>query len=56
LKGRPELIGIDAVDPVLLGQQATLAELVRTIKNLVQKFIDLQPGFDAPARHPDDPV
>lgn len=52
----PELIGIGAVDPVLQGEAAALAEVERAVRTLGLAGIDLEPGFGVPARHPDDPV
>lgn len=54
--GHPELIGIGAVDPVLQGIEAALAEVERAVRSLGLAGIDLEPGFGEPARHPDDPV
>lgn len=54
--GHQELIGIGSVDPALLGEAAALAEVERAIGQLGLAGIDLEPGFGAPARHPDDPV
>lgn len=56
VKGHDELLGIAGVDPVLQGEQTALAEIERAIKVLGLSGIDLEPGFGAPARHPDDPV
>ena len=52
----PLLEGIGSVDPALLGRQTALDEAERAILTLGLKGIDLEPGFGAPARHPDDPV
>ncbi|MCI3205913.1 MULTISPECIES: amidohydrolase family protein [Pandoraea] len=52
----PELIGIGAVDPVLQGEAAALAEIERVVGELGLAGIDIEPGFGEPARHPDDPV
>ncbi|GAA5231611.1 amidohydrolase family protein [Verticiella sediminum] len=52
----PLLLGIGAVDPALQGTDAALAEAARAIDTLGLAGIDLEPGFGAPARHPDDPV
>ena len=54
--GHDELLGIAGVDPVLQGEQTALDEIERAIKVLGLSGIDLEPGFGAPARHPDDPV
>lgn len=56
VQGHPELIGIGAVDPALQGTEAALAEVERAVHTLGLAGIDLEPGFGAPARHPDDPV
>ena len=56
VNGHPELIGIGSVDPALLGEQATLEEIDRAIGTLGLAGIDIEPGFGAPARHPDDPI
>lgn len=50
-----ELIGVGAVDPDLLGS-GTLAEVDRVVQQLGLAGVNLEPGFGAPARHPDDPV
>ena len=52
--GHPELIGIGAVDPVLQRERAALAEVQRAVSVLGLSGIDLEPGFGAPPRHPDD--
>ncbi len=52
----PELIGIGAVDPVLQGEAAALAEIERVVGKLGLAGIDIEPGFGEPPRHPDDPV
>ena len=54
--GHEELLGIAGIDPVLQGEQAALAEMERAVRVLGLRGIDLEPGFGAPARHPDDPV
>jgi predicted TIM-barrel fold metal-dependent hydrolase len=54
--GHPELIGIGAVDPVLQGEAAALAEIDRLVQVLGLSGIDIEPGFGAPPRYPDDPV
>lgn len=51
----PRLVGIGAVDPDLLGD-ATLDEVDRIVNALGLAGVNLEPGFAAPARHPDDPV
>jgi uncharacterized protein len=56
VNGHPELLGIGAVDPVLQGQDAALAEVERAVRELKLSGIDLEPGFGEPPRHPDDPV
>lgn len=56
VNGHDELLGIAGVDPVLQGEQTALAEIERAIKVLGLSGIDIEPGFGAPARHPDDPV
>ena len=56
VQGHPELIGIGAVDPALQGTEVALAEVERAVRTLGLAGIDLEPGFGAPARHPDDPV
>jgi len=50
------LLGIGAVDPDILGAQATLDEIDRAIKTLGLRGINLEPGFGAPPRFPDDPI
>ena len=52
----PELIGIGSVDPAVQGEAAALAEVQRAIQVLGLSGIDLEPGFGAPPRHPDDLV
>jgi predicted TIM-barrel fold metal-dependent hydrolase len=54
--GHDELIGIGAVDPVLQGEPAALAEVERAVKSLGLAGIDLESGFGEPARFADDPV
>lgn len=54
--GHDELIGIGAVDPVLQGEAAALAEVERAVKRLGLAGIDLEPGFGEPARFADDPA
>lgn len=51
----PRLVGIGAVDPDLLGA-ATLDEVDRIVNVLGLAGVNLELGFAAPARHPDDPV
>ncbi|SDV48995.1 amidohydrolase family protein [Chitinasiproducens palmae] len=51
-----ELIGIGAVDPALQGESAALAEAERAVRTLGLAGIDIEPGFGAPPRLPDDPV
>lgn len=55
VKNDDVLIGIGAVDPDLLGQ-GTLPEVNRVIEQLGLAGVNLEPGFGAPARHPDDPI
>lgn len=50
------LTGIGAVDPVILGPEAAIAEAARAVRDLGLRGIDIEPGFGAPPRHPDDPV
>lgn len=54
--GHEQLIGIGAVDPVLLGEAGALAEVERAVKTLGLAGIDLEPGFAEPARYADDAV
>lgn len=56
VSGRAELIGIGSVDPVLLGERAAIEEIERATGQLGLKGIDIEPGFGAPPRHPDDRV
>ncbi|MDR2032135.1 MAG: amidohydrolase family protein [Azoarcus sp.] len=56
VQGHDKLIGIGAVDPVLQGAEAAVAEAERVLRDLHLAGIDLEPGFGEPARHPDDPV
>ncbi|WP_454914933.1 amidohydrolase family protein [Xanthobacter sediminis] len=56
VSGAPELIGIGAVDPVLQGERGAIEEIERATGPLGLKGIDIEPGFGAPPRHPDDPV
>lgn len=53
--GHDELLGIAGVDPALQGQ-AAVDEAERAIRELGLAGIDIEPGFGAPPRHPDDPV
>lgn len=53
--GHPELIGFGSVDPQARGA-AAVAEVERAIRQLGLRAINLEPGFGAPARLPDDPV
>lgn len=55
VRGHDELLGIAGVDPVLQGETA-LAEARRAIRELGLAGIGIEPGFGAPARHPDDPA
>ncbi|MBO0660970.1 amidohydrolase family protein [Jiella sp. MQZ9-1] len=48
------IVGIGAVDPILQGEAAALAEITRAVRVLNLKGIDLEPGFGNPPRHPDD--
>lgn len=52
----PLLEGIGAVDPVLQGEAAALAEVERVIRVLGLRGINLEPGFGTPFRHADDPA
>lgn len=52
--GHPELIGIGSVDPALQGERAAIEEIERAVGTLGLKGIDIEPGFGAPPRHPDD--
>lgn len=56
VNGHSELIGIAAVDPLVQGLDAALAEAERAVRQLGLAGIDIEPGFAEPARHPDDPV
>ena len=56
VSGHAELIGIGAVDPVLLGERAAIEEIERATDKLGLKGIDIEPGFGAPPRHPDDRI
>ncbi|ANI60289.1 amidohydrolase family protein [Pseudomonas sp. B21-017] len=51
-----ELLGIAGVDPTLQGIDGAIAEIDRVIDQLGLVGIGLEPGFAAPARHPDDPL
>lgn len=55
VSGSPLLEGIGSVDPALQGS-AALAEAERAIKTLGLRGIDVEPGFGAPPRDPDDPI
>lgn len=48
------LTGIGAVDPILQGPAAALAEAERAVTRLGLRGIDVEPGFGRPPRHPDD--
>lgn len=50
------LVGIGAVDPSLLGEAATLAEVDRAVQVLGLAGVNLEPGFGTPARHPDERI
>ncbi len=50
------LEGVGAVEPALLGPQATLEEAERAIRVLGLRGIDIEPGWADPARTPDDPI
>lgn len=52
----PLLEGIGSVDIASQGRQTALDEAERAILTLGLKGIDVEPGFGAPFRHPDDPV
>ncbi|MQT14573.1 amidohydrolase family protein [Segnochrobactrum spirostomi] len=52
--GHAELIGIGSVDPALQGERAAIEEIERAVGTLGLKGIDIEPGFGAPPRHPDD--
>ncbi len=54
--GQPELVGIGAVDPVLQGERGAIEEIERAVGTLGLKGIDIEPGFGAPPRHPDDRI
>lgn len=54
--GHPELLGVGAVDPVVQGTEAALAEARRAIDVLGLAGIDIEPGFGEPARAVDDPA
>ncbi|WP_042337334.1 amidohydrolase family protein [Paraburkholderia ferrariae] len=56
VSGHSGLIGIGAVDPVLQGEAAALAEAERAVRTLGLAGINIEPGFGEPPRHPDDPV
>lgn len=52
--GHDELLGIGSIDPALQGIGGAITEIDRAINVLGLAGIDLEPGFGAPARHPDD--
>lgn len=52
----PLLEGIGAVDPVLQGEAAALAEVERAVRVLGLRGINLEPGFGQPFAHADDPA
>ena len=54
VRDHDELLGIASIDPALQGIEGALAEIDRAISGLGLAGIDLEPGFAAPARHPDD--
>ena len=54
VQGHDELLGIGSIDPALQGIDGAIAEIDRAINLLGLSGIDLEPGFGAPARHPDD--
>lgn len=54
VQGHDELLGIGSIDPALQGIEGAIAEIDRAINLLGLSGIDLEPGFGAPARHPDD--
>jgi len=56
VSGHAELIGIGSVDPVLQGERRAIEEIERAVGALGLKGIDIEPGFGAPPRHPDDRV
>jgi len=56
VSGHAELIGIGSVDPVLQGERGAIEEIERAVGPLGLKGIDIEPGFGAPPRHPDDRV
>jgi hypothetical protein len=53
VRGDARLVGIGAVDPELLGPD-TPGEVERIVQQLGLAGVNLEPGFGAPARHPDD--
>jgi len=53
--GRPALVGIGSVDVHGLGASAAQREVERAVKTLGLKAINLEPGWEAPARRVDDP-
>jgi predicted TIM-barrel fold metal-dependent hydrolase len=54
--GRPELIGLGAVDIDAMGADAAVREAERAVKTLGLRAINLEPGFGQPLRAVDDPV
>ena len=56
VSGHQELIGIGSVDPVLQGERNAIEEIERAVGPLGLKGIDIEPGFGAPPRHPDDRI
>ncbi|WP_316219334.1 amidohydrolase family protein [Bradyrhizobium sp. SZCCHNR2026] len=56
VSGHAELVGIGSVDPVIQGERAAIEEIERAVSQLGFKGIDIEPGFGAPPRHPDDRV
>ena len=54
VQGHDELLGIGSIDPALQGIDGAITEIDRAINLLGLVGIDLEPGFGAPARHPDD--
>jgi hypothetical protein len=54
VQGHNELLGIGSIDPALQGVDDAIREIDRAINLLGLAGIDLEPGFGAPARHPDD--
>ncbi|THU02563.1 amidohydrolase [Lampropedia puyangensis] len=52
--GHDELIGVAGVDPVFQGEQQALEDAEHAVKTLGFAGINIEPGFGAPARQPDD--